>query len=393
MSVYYKWFRGFFGCSKIKIEGMAEKILNVLSEREIYFWGTQVDEDGNLYVFGSVFSAGRIVETALELGLKADVVQRVGLPFVFEKYKKRYGIMVGAVLAWAILFLSSLTVWEVRVASRSGEDPQKICALLEECGLKMGTFLPTLNVRKVENQFLLNNPQYSFFAVNIYGTVANIEIRRASQRGEPEDKSSLCHVVATKDGTIISVEAYGGSPVVKKGERVSAGDMLISSFMEGSFGVVRSVHAYGKVMAAVDYEYVKEIPLDYISTVRTGRETSKTSIRLLCFQGDFYKNEESPYNKTQIVSSRERIDLFGIKLPIEVQKAVYYEEQDEKIILTEKEAEAKAIMDYEMYMEREIKGDIISEAHEVVFDSEKRVVRLKGVFSVVEDIGEKVYLE
>ena len=56
---------------------------------------------------------------------------------------------------------------------------------------------------------------------------------------------------------------HGGSPAVKKGDKVSAGDMLISSFMEGSFGVIRSVHAYGKVMASVNYEYVTEIPFEF----------------------------------------------------------------------------------------------------------------------------------
>jgi similar to stage IV sporulation protein len=301
--------------------------------------------------------------------------------------------MVGAVLAWAILFLSSLTIWEVRVSERSGEDPQKICRLLEECGLELGTFLPTLNVRAVENQFLLNNPQYSFLAVNVYGTVANIEIRRASQKGETEDKEKQCHVVAKREGTIISVEAYGGSPAVKKGDKVSAGDMLISSFMEGSFGVVRSVHAYGKVMAEVNYEYVTEIPLEVETIFLTGKETAKTSVRLLCFQADLFTDEKSPYNKNQIVSTVDRIELFGIKLPIEVQKAVYLEEKSFKKTISEKEAELKALKDYEMYKEREIKGEIISESFETVLDKEKGVLKLKSNFCVIEDIGEKIYIE
>lgn len=393
MSVYYKWFRSFFGCSQIKVTGNAESFINALSQKNIYFWGSKIDENQSLTLYGSVFSAGQIVDTAEKMGYDVDVVQRYGLPFVFEKYKKRYGIMIGAVIAWAILFLTSLTVWEVRVAERSGEDPQKICALLEQCDLKMGTFLPTLNVRAVENQFLLNNPEYSFLAVNIYGTVANVEIRRASEKDDVEDKSKLCDVVAVKEGTVVSVEAYGGSPVVKKGDRVCEGDMLISSYMEGSFGVVRYVHAYGKVLAAVNYEYTVDVPLEYVDMELTGREASKMSFRLLGFEARLFGDENSPYQKCNVISSEERLEIFGIKFPVEIEKSVYYETKAVKKRQSEKEAEIKALKDYESYKAREIKGEIISESYECVFDEEQGVVRLIGVLSVVEDIGEKIFLE
>ncbi len=392
MSIYYKWYVSFFGYSKIKIKGQGEKLLNALLEKKIYFWGTVLEQDGDFSLCGSVLSAGQILDTADELGFETEIIQRKGLPFLFEKYKKRYGIFVGMVLAWAILFLSSLTVWEVRVAERSGEDPAHITALLEECGLSMGTFLPSLNVRAVENQFLLNNPEYSFLAVNIYGTVANIEIRRATKMQEPENKDEICDVVAGSSGTVISVEAYGGFPVVKKGDYVSQGDMLISSLMEGSFGVTRQVHAYGKVIAAVSYEYQVEIPLRYEAVVPTGKETSKTSVNVLCFGADLFLDESSPYEKCTVDSFEKRLDIFGIMLPIQVERAVYREQKTETVNGTPQLAEQKALKDFEDYKKREIKGEILSEATEGVLDSERGVFVFKGFLTVAEDIGIKSYL-
>lgn len=393
MSAYYKWFRSFFGSVEIKISGKTESFLNLLSQKKVYFWGTFVDENEALHLSGSVLSAEQIMKNAEIMELEAEVVERKGLPFLFDKYKKRYGIMVGVVIAWAILFLSSLVVWEVRVAERSGEDPEKIISLLEECGLEMGTFLPTLNVRAVENQFLLNNPEYSFLAVNIYGTVANIEIRRAFEKEGTEDKSRLCNVISAKDGTIVSVEAYGGVPVVKKGDRVSAGDVLISSCMEGSFGVVRYVHAYGRVMASVCYEYKTEIPLEYETAELTGREETKTEVKLLCFGASLFENEASPFEKCKAESSEEYVDIFGIKLPIRVEKVIYYEEEAVKRKQSESVAEFKAIKDFEMYMERELSGEIVSSSYECFYDFETNSVKLVGVVNVIEDIGEKAFLE
>jgi similar to stage IV sporulation protein len=393
MSLYYKGFRRFFGYSKIKISGNADKLLNELVEKKIYFWGTEIDNDGKIYICGSVFSSREILEVSEKLGYETEILLRKGLPFVFEKYKKRYGIFVGMILFWAILFLSSLTVWEVRIAERSGEDPQKIVELLEECGLSMGTFLPSLNVREVENQFLFNNPEYSFLAVNISGTIANVEIRRAIPREDVDKKGDPCNVIAKKEGTVISVEAYGGSPAVQKGDFVSQGDLLISSFMEGSFGVVRSVSAYGKVIAAVSYEYVVEIPLEYETIVPTGREETKTAIKLLCFNANLFFDSEAPFEKCSIESSEKRMKIGEIMFPVQVEKSVYREERIEKASRTKVVAEQKAYDTYENYKSREIKGKILSEATEGEFDENKKAYVLKCFLTVAEDIGEKQPLE
>ncbi len=394
-NVYYGVFRKIFGCSLIEIKcdfGLSSKILNALSEKNVYFWGVSPSEDGGFLIYGSVFSAEHIIETAEKYGAEVLIIKKIGLPFIFDLYKKRYGIFVGIVLAWAILFLSSLTVWEVKVAERSGEDEKKICALLKECGLEMGTFLPTLDVRAVENQFLLNNPEYSFLAVNINGTVANVEIRRATLKADGENKEGVCNVVASKNGTIISVEAFGGAPAVKRGDTVEKGDVLISAFMEGSFGVTRAVHAYGKVEALVEYNYEINIPISQTVSKPTGKKKEKTFVQILCFKFPLFSSEEAPYEKCVAESSSERISIFGIKLPILVEKVIYSETELLETVLSENEVEKIAFRDYELWKKREINGEIVSESVEISEISQnKDGFIIKSRVFVSEDIGEKMY--
>ncbi len=392
MSVYYKIYRHFFGCSQIKIENKKEELLNALSSKKIDFWGSMVDESGALLVYGSVFSARHIIEEGEKLGCEISVCKRTGLPFIFEKYKKRYGIIVGVILAWAFLFYTSLFIWEVRVAPRSGEDSDEIYALLKECGLEMGTFLPDLKVREVENQFLLNNPQYSFVAVNVYGTVANVELRRASTHGEAEDTEGLCNVVASKSGTVISVEAYDGSPVVKEGDTVAEGDLLISSFMQGRLGVWRGVHAYGKVVAAVYYDFETEIPINYEVIQYTGKEETKTSVELLNLRFRLFSDEKSSFNKCKAVGSREQVVILGIKLPLYVEKITYMEEEVVTVPMNKTLCKEKGETYLKLWMEREIKGEILSQAVDGEFDDKKGVYRLNASVTVAEDIGVKQYI-
>lgn len=393
MSVYYKWFRNFFGSSLLEIRGEKEKLINVLSEKGIYFWGTEIKEDGSMNINGSVFSAGKIIEEGEKLGCTVSVLKRKGLPFLAEKYKKRYAIMVGVIIAWAFLFLSSLVVWDVQISERSGEDPQKICEYLEKCGLETGTFLPRLNVRAVENQFMIEHSEYSFIAVNVCGTVARVELRRAVKAGDPENLAIPSNVVAQKSGTVISVEAYGGSPAVKSGDVVEEGDLLISSFMEGSFGVQRSVHAYGKVKAAVSYEFETEIPFEYEISSLTGKEETKKNFKILGFNVPFFSDEKTSFEKCVAISEKKRLEIFDIKLPLEVERVEYLEQAKEIIILTENEAEKKALEEFERWKSREIKGEIISEVWDVTFDENGKACKLKASLIVEEDIAKTVLLE
>ncbi len=396
-NVYYGAFRRIFGCTLIELkceDHISSKILNELSQKNIYFWGTTPLENGGISLYGSVFSAAEIIETAENLGAETSVLKRIGLPFVFERYKRRYGIFIGLVLAWAILFLSSLTIWEVKVASRSGEDEKKICSLLKECGLDMGTFLPTLDIRAVENQFLLNNPEYSFLAVNINGTVANVEIRRATQKTDAENKDRVCNVVASKSGIIISVEAFGGFPLVKRGDTVEEGDVLISAFMEGSFGVTRAVHAYGKVEALVEYTFEARIPLAQKTSEQTGRKETKTFVQLLGFKIPLFSSVDSPFEKCIAESKSKRLSVFGISLPVVVEKVLYSETEPKDVFFSESQGEKAAFDDFELWKKREIKGEIVSESIESsALSSNGEEFVLKASVFVSEDIGEKQFFD
>ncbi len=393
MSVYYKFYRSFFGFSKMKISGEKEKLLNALAKNEIDFWGAEITEDNALLLYGSVISSGKIIREAENLNCEVEIVQRKGLPFIFDKYKKRYGIFAGIFLAWGIIFFTSLFVWEVNVTATNPEENRKILEGLEKCGLEMGAFLPDIDVRQIENDFLMNNPEYSFLAINICGTVANVEFRHAVDSEKTPSEDSICNIVASKRGTIVMVEAYDGSPAVKVGDTVSEGDLLISAYMQGRLGVWRGVHAYGKITAAVYYDFQTEIPLSSAQIFYTGEEKTKSSIKLFAMEADLFLNENSPYEKCEVKSKKEQLSIGKIKLPIIVEKSTYYEQESRPIELTPDEAKLKGDTEFNLWKEREISGKIISEKVNGVFDEEKNAYILSATVTVLEDIGREQVIE
>ena len=63
------------------------------------------------------------------------------------------------------------------------------------------------------------------------------------------DEEEYCNVVANKEGIILKVNARNGTPLVKEGDVVKQGDIVIGGWMEGKYTGIRYVHAQGEVEA------------------------------------------------------------------------------------------------------------------------------------------------
>ena len=50
-----------------------------------------------------------------QMGVKATVLHAKGLPVLAKRYAKRAGLIIGAVLGAAAVFISSRMIWEIRV--------------------------------------------------------------------------------------------------------------------------------------------------------------------------------------------------------------------------------------------------------------------------------------
>ena len=62
-------------------------------------------------------------------------------------------------------------------------------------------------------------------------------------------EEEYCNIVATKDAMIVKINAQNGTAVVKEGDIVTKGTVLIQGWLEGQFTGIRYVHANGEVQA------------------------------------------------------------------------------------------------------------------------------------------------
>ncbi len=65
-------------------------------------------------------------------------------------------------------------------------------------------------------------------AVNTDGCFLEISLQESAEAPEVTDDSQWSNVVATRAGTVLSVEAQRGRPAVHPGDTVEAGELLIA---------------------------------------------------------------------------------------------------------------------------------------------------------------------
>ena len=223
-----------------------------------------VCEDDGAVRFRVAFSASRrLRKRCAEQGIAVELLERRGVPYLLYLYRRRAGLITGVLLAVVLCVLSSRFVWHVRVTGNVEMTEQQVLSQLRECGFGVGSYIPALELAKLENRLLLTSDRIGWVSIYIDGTVARVQIIEYTEAPPPEDLSRPANLVAAYDGQIETVELFRGNCVVKRGQAVKKGELLVSGLYDSDLYGYRWTRASGKVFARTEHTFTVEIPLDY----------------------------------------------------------------------------------------------------------------------------------
>lgn len=297
----------------------------LLMQRKIHFWGSGIN-DGRVYFHASLFSAEAVIKLAKETGIELSEASRKGIPFVFMRYRKRFGMFVGLLVFMFLMLYSQLFVWKIEISGNSEISNARIEQALNDIGIKVGSFIPDIDVSGDANKLLINCRELSSAAISINGTHLSLSVLERTQVPEILDESGFYNVIAERDGVIIDIDAADGTPEVREGEAVFAGELLINSFIEGQNGSFRPTHARGIVYAAVNESFVSEIPLSRMSKIYTGKSETKRIYTVLGWEIPTFSGGFSDYEYFDAIATERILKLFGfIELPVKEFRVTYSE--------------------------------------------------------------------
>ncbi len=323
-------------------------VLNICMENLIPYTDVILDECGNIRMKLKYHDYRRLKRVADSFAVSFSVVRFGGLPAFLLKYKYRYGLMAGLVAACALALYFSSIIWDIRIVGNNSITTAELEGVLASYGVCVGKRISDIDVDKVQNQILIESQDISFIAINLSGNVASVEIIE-NQKGE--DKLSgygFANVVAKKSGVIEDVRSYVGNVVVKSGQIVNEGDLLISGLYDSNRVGFRYTRAAGEVMAKTVEEYYIEIPLKYEKKQYTGVVNYEKSLN---FFGKTFNILKKGGNGVSLYDTIYNVDNCSLPwntdVPISVTTVSYHEFELVEAERSVDEAETLAYLELE----------------------------------------------
>ena len=258
---------------------------------------------------------------------------------------------------------------------------------LENIGLKKGILKKSIDTTQIINEIRLKRDDISWVGIDIEGTCVKVNIVKAKESPEIIDNSDYCDIIASKPGEIIKIIAQNGTAMVKTGDLVQVGDILIGGFIDGKYTERRKLHSWGEVIAKVKYELSEEVAFYEEYYQKTGNFEKKYEININNFKIKLYKNV-SKYLLFETESEEKNIRIFkNFYLPISIKRITNYEEKVENRNNTKEECIKMASDKLEQELNNKIDNqDAIVNKYIKTEEKEKSIL-VTLTYEVLENIG------
>ena len=328
-----------------------------------------------------------LCKIARRLGLKIRIEKKHGIYFTLKRHRDKIGFAAGAIFAAAVVLFLNLFVWEINISGNKAVSSEEIMATLANSGLKTGTLRTAHDARKIEWNIMNDNKEIAWATVNIQGCCVNVVVSETRQEAEMKyDDDKPVNIIAAKYGVIRKMDVFDGQGVVKVGDAVMKGDLLVSATFEDRHGKLTLKHSRARVMAETDYEITVEFPLEQVIETTGGVKKSVKGIEIMGLSiplGSSRGCEELPAEKEE-----KELYFLWIRLPVKEICAKYYAVKRNTITYTAEQAKGGAFQLLEQKEAEEMSNmEIISRKTEEKIANGKYIIRAS--YDCIMDIAEE----
>lgn len=389
--MYFKILMGYLlGYVTIEVEGyFIEKFMNLCNSQKILLWNLKRDKTTIIRANINIRDFKKLKSIAKNTRCRIKICEKKGIPFFFHKYQKRKVFVILFLIVLITIGILSNFIWNIDITGLEKVDKHEIENLLSENGFKIGKCKIGLNTKEVIDQLRLQRNDIAWAGIEISGTNAIVKIVEADLKPEIIKEDEYCNIIATKEGMIVKVSAQNGTPLVKEGDIVSKGSVLVGGWLEGKYTGMRYVHANGEVQAKVWYSQKEKIPFKELKKELTGKDEKKYSVKINNFQINLSKRV-SKFENYDTIEENKKIRLFSnFYLPIEIQKITYQEYQNQEVSHSLEEAKEIGISQATQKLDEQIenKSSIINK--KVQENHTEEYIEVEVIYEVLENIATK----
>lgn len=381
-------FNYIIGYIRISVEGYyIERFINICRNNKIVIWNLKRDKNVKLELNIGIKDLKRLRRIVRQTKCKMKIIRKSGLPFLFNRYKKRRIFLVFLLLIVILLAISSNFIWNIEIVVENNEEIQNIYNDVINNGISIGKCKSKINTKEVINKIRLNRDDIAWMGIELKGTNAIVKVVKATSKPEILDDSDCCNVVSDKQGVVTKINAQNGTIAVKVGDTVNIGTPLINGWMEGKYTGIRYVHAKGEIEAKVWHTKSKKIPYNATEKRETGNLENKYKIKINNFEINLSKRL-SKFQIYDTIDTEKKFKIFSdFYLPILLIKTTNKEVIEEQKKYTIEEAKNVGVDELQKELDDEIenKEKIVNK---IINTYEKEDgIEIYVTYEVLENIG------
>ena len=315
-----KTFRHFCsGYVSVRLTGLSpERFFNLCgaSGLELY----NVSYTGEYYKFNikaqDFFSCGPFAKKAK---VRLKIIKKCGLPFFLQKNRGRKMWAAGFISFFLLLYIMSLFVWDIDYRGNLTYTDDTLNHYLETLNITCGILKSKVSCEEIEKNLRNEYQGITWVSARLSGTRLYIHIKENEVPLEiPVKDETPGDLVADYDGVVTSIVVRSGIALVKAGDMVTKGQVLVSGRIPitndaGEVMTEHYVRSDADIKGRVVRAEAKEFPIWYKRSEKTGnvrrglflnvfdksfvwilpnfRNTewkTVTEVGKLCLFGDFY---------------------------------------------------------------------------------------------------------
>lgn len=381
-------FNYIIGYIRISIEGYyIERFINICRNNKIAIWNLKRDKNVKLELNVGIKDLKRVAKIAKKTKCKMRITKKKGLPFLFNRYKKRKLFFAFLIAIIIILAISSNFIWNIQIVEEDKDTMENLYQDVIDSGLTIGTMKSKINTKDIINKVRLKRDDIAWMGIELKGTNAIVKVVKATAKPDIIDDEDYCNIVSDKQGIITKISAQNGTIAVKVGDTVNVGTTLINGWMEGKYTGIRYVHAKGEIQAKVWHTKSKKIPYNTTERTETGKIENKYKIKINNFEINLSKRL-SKFEIYDTIVMENKFKIFSdFYLPISLIKTTNKEVKEEQKKYEIEEAKNLGIeqLQDELNNEIENKEKIVNK---IINTYEKEDgVEVYVTYEVLEDIG------
>ena len=388
------------GCLIIRLGGdYLERFFNMCRMHGIELWNIRREEETCICeVYAADFK--RLVPFLKKTGTRAKVIQKSGIPFYFPFIKKRIIFFAGVVACLVMLNFVTEYVWAIEYVGNLQISDDEMTDFLEEEHIHYGIRKDSINCEEEEKHLRKRFENVTWTSIYFEGTKLYIEVKENEKTEPVETRVKGTDIVADEAGVITSIITRNGVPMVKAGDRVEQGDILVSG----------RVPIYNEEQLISGY-HIYDADADIsIRTLITYQDSIEKSYPEICYLGNdidvgfleafgrhidplpvynlFRGRKNSPYET--ITEKKQLVFLDNIYLPVYYGKISKKEYYIRYMTYTQEEMETLLSEQFEKFiLSLEEKGvQIVEKSVKIVENRDS--MEINGSLLVIKSIGAHV---